>query len=996
MLLRKNSCVRICALFFLALSCKRLGGEEEVLAKGPIESSGIRGGLLVYLGRGEEGSQILELSDRFLVHCLDSDLKRVERKRQAIQAKGLYGQVTVEHWVAKTLPYADDLVDLIVADDWHVSEEEVVRVLRPHGVAYLKRGGRYRRLRKPRPEGTDQWTHQWHGPDGNVLSRDKLVGVPTGIRWIMGPLAPMQGEKGRLASQALVTANGRVFFITRNDLANLGGQTSQDFLIARNAFNGLFLWKRPWKGPGGGYKNSNPRIVAVGERLYVTDGDEPVSLDAATGRTLQSYPCEGVPQRLIHTNGCLAIESSKGLTVYDAPTAELRWRYRTKGVESIAKAPRGRQQWRFDTKGIISTLISHNRVFFLERCLDGDGRGRHDEVVCLDLRTGRRRWRKSLQEVGLLSKRRSMRLCFAEEKVLALVEENALSLLSTQDGRELWSRRTGASSKWWTYHRFAGHFFKDGQVWMRMVDTAHALDSQESWLVLDPLTGRAKRELKSKGNWPRSAVPGKVGCQPIFATERFIVYPRQATLLDFETGAKHHNKFFRGSCVLGAVPANGLFYVVPHCCGCFPELLRGFIAVKSVPDPEKSRRVRAEGRLVKGPVFPSRRQIPPPVEDGWPTYRGDPQRSASSECRVPTDLSKVWEVQVTDDSPSRSQEEWRLRAGSTVTSPAVMGGKVFVARPNSHRVVALEAETGKETWRFTAGGRVDTPPTIYRGLCLFGAHDGRVYCLRSSDGKLVWRFLAAPRERRIVAYGQLESLWPVAGSVLLQNGLACFAAGRAPDGDGGLFVYGIEPGTGRLIWQKNIRDGSYGLCDIMVGDGKSLYLLRKEIDPKTGEVKPVEKEERFLTGGQLGLLEATWTRNSRILRKNIQSWRYGGVAGQILAFSKKGIASYTAARGRIEFHPRAAGFEGWSVRTPPPMQVEAMVLTRKSLFVAGPSDGLDRKGKGGFLWGLSIAGGKKTAEMKLAAPPVFDGLAAAYGRLYVSTQDGKLLCLGKN
>jgi len=32
---------------------------------------------------------------------------------------------------------------------------------------------------------------------------------------------------------------------------------------------------------------------------------------------------------------------------------------------------------------------------------------------------------------------------------------------------------------------------------------------------------------------------------------------------------------------------------------------------------------------------------------------------------------------------------------------------------------------------------------------------------------------------------------------------------------------------------------------------------------------------------------------------------------------------------------------------------------------------------------------------KLEAPPAFDGMSAAHGRLYMATLDGKVICFGK-
>ena len=48
----------------------------------------------------------------------------------------------------------------------------------------------------------------------------------------------------------------------------------------------------------------------------------------------------------------------------------------------------------------------------------------------------------------------------------------------------------------------------------------------------------------------------------------------------------------------------------------------------------------------------------------------------------------------------------------------------------------------------------------------------------------------------------------------------------------------------------------------------------------------------------------------------------------------------------------------------------------------------------GVLRLVSAADGKGVSEHRLASPPVWDGMAAANGRLYLSTQDGKVVCLG--
>jgi hypothetical protein len=90
----------------------------------------------------------------------------------------------------------------------------------------------------------------------------------------------------------------------------------------------------------------------------------------------------------------------------------------------------------------------------------------------------------------------------------------------------------------------------------------------------------------------------------------------------------------------------------------------------------------------------------------------------------------------------------------------------------------------------------------------------------------------------------------------------------------------------------------------------------------------------------------------------------------------------------------------WAVSTP--VRVRAMVLAGETLFAAGPPDLLDPEDplaafegrRGGILQVLSTLDGSVIAEHKLGSPPVFDGMIAARERLYISTRDGRLLCMG--
>ena len=193
---------------------------------------------------------------------------------------------------------------------------------------------------------------------------------------------------------------------------------------------------------------------------------------------------------------------------------------------------------------------------------------------------------------------------------------------------------------------------------------------------------------------------------------------------------------------------------------------------------------------------------------------------------------------------------WKAEVGSSPRSPVIVGDKVLIASLDSHKVMAMDASSGKLLWDYTAGGPIDTPPTIHGGLVLFGCRDGRVYCLRLADGELVWKFLAAPCENMVMVRARLESSWPVNGTVMIHKGAAWIVAGRSSVLDGGLHVYILEPATGEVLKQtrfktpesdfnRTVRVGNKRasqsvnttLADILLIDGQDIYMHHMKLDP---------------------------------------------------------------------------------------------------------------------------------------------------------------------
>jgi hypothetical protein len=150
-----------------------------------------------------------------------------------------------------------------------------------------------------------------------------------------------------------------------------------------------------------------------------------------------------------------------------------------------------------------------------------------------------------------------------------------------------------------------------------------------------------------------------------------------------------------------------------------------------------------------------------------------------------------------------------------------------------------------------------------------------------------------------------------------------------------------------------------------------------------------------------------------------------GAYGQLMVFNEQTVFGvqvfYERIRVRRGFFPGTKGYrlfaknydpdqneaelkrtkDKWSVYTP--IRVRAMTLAGDKLFVAGPPDIIPEDDplaafegrKGADFWAVSSLTGEKLSEIQhLKSPPVYDGLIASEGYLYVSTADGCVHCFG--
>ena len=366
---------------------------------------------------------------------------------------------------------------------------------------------------------------------------------------------------------------------------------------------------------------------------------------------------------------------------------------------------------------------------------------------------------------------------------------------------------------------------------------------------------------------------------------------------------------------------------------------------------------------------------------------------------------------------------------------------------------ALSRATGDVIWRFTADARIDAPPTYYRGLVLFGSRGGWVYALRARDGALAWRFMDLPEQRLISDRGQLESAWPVCGSILVHEDVAYFAAGRQSFIDGGIVVYGLNPATGEVLHRRRMfgpldERGFHILAPgqfrsrgfksgIFSSENGLLYIRHQAFRPDLTPLEPEELKASHLIPSAGFLDDVPQHRTYWTIDTDL---RYGpsnpvlgtGPQGDICVVDgntyyemrgylpgrhsnmtpTKGFTLYSGERVREErgqTKARAFGIPGygqwrkrWSKQVP--LTGRALILAGNTLVAAGaplvPGFGdpeLSKTfagSKGGVIWAGSKNDGAQIAAADLPSLPVWDGLAAAGDQCVIALEDGTVLCLG--
>ena len=709
-----------------------------------LDAAGITGGLCVHLGSGNgDLAAAIGAHGPFLVNGLDASEENVAQARRRIRQRGLYGPVSVERWTPGRLPYADTMVNLLIVENDFVKDsggpefEELWRVLVPRGVAMLKQADEaavqaalpdadmqtvqvadacWIKVVKPWPDGMDEWRHPHYDPTRSATSRDTHVGPASSLRWIDGP----GFARGRKTYPfAAVSASGR--FIYMQDKAPPSFKVPDEvYLVARDAFNGVALWRRPVDPPQRRYGSPLPpgTLVAGRERVYaVLEQDRMLkALDAATGRTLRTY---GAADHLVVLDKDLVIHDRSTVRRVEKASGEEIW-------AAEAGHPRGKNELAFG-KG---------RIFVRSQ--------RHGRIRCLRWADGELLW-----EYG-----HGHAFSGIHENILILNSGSRKKGVCIETGNELWRSDVGGEG-----------FLADALVW--------GLEAG-NWVGLDPRTGEEKRSFP--GKFHNKCAPGR-------ATDRYLITGR-TDFFDVRSGERHSPHIARGTCRYpGVIPANGLIYAFPTACICYP-MLHANVAMSPVPvardaDPaaalEKGpawNKLPEPAQASRAPDWPMFRydarrsgaspaDIPSNVSLSWsvaiaanepispPVFAGG---------RVFVSAPNAHEVHALDAETGQSL--WMFTADGRVPHPPTITHGVCVFGSEDGFVYALNPEDGRLAWRhrvapgtgriFAYGSLASAWPVLGsvladgdRVLAVAGRHgplDGgaRAVALDPRSGRLLW------------------------------------------------------------------------------------------------------------------------------------------------------------------------------------------------------------------------------------------------------------------
>jgi len=306
-------------------------------------------------------------------------------------------------------------------------------------------------------------------------------------------------------------------------------------------------------------------------------------------------------------------------------------------------------------------------------------------------------------------------------------------------------------------------------------------------------------------------------------------------------------------------------------------------------------------------------------------------------------------------------------------------------------------------------------------------------------------------DQRIVVRGQLESVWPVTGSVLIHNDRLLCTAGRSSVLDSGMTLIHLDPATGQMLAEYPMysRDPDTGAQpeeiiddvelpgaqpDVLVCTGEDLFLRDRRMD-LSGRELPADVPHLY---SPVGFLDDNWWHRTYWIYGTQTFGRAAGwhvvgnhvPSGRIMVQDENTLFGF----GRIKVRSHDRGLQAdllhlfhsakalkpgkaigknnnkalmdrlhpskvnylWTQQVP--IAVRAMMLTSDHLVIAGPNlkQGKEeprfKATEPAQMIVVASETGQALAKYQIPAQPVLDGMIVAGQRVFMATQAGTLEC----
>ena len=187
----------------------------------------------------------------------------------------------------------------------------------------------------------------------------------------------------------------------------------------------------------------------------------------------------------------------------------------------------------------------------------------------------------------------------------------------------------------------------------------------------------------------------------------------------------------------------------------------------------------------------------------------------------------------------------------------------------------------------------------------------------------------------------------------------------------------MDPST-QLLIAKIAIPGALGVAGIILVS-RYFSVRKRQAWPRTeGQVLSAEVAQGNQTGRRGKTFEAYWAEVKFRYEVKGEEYQNDRIAADRILFRSGGPA-----KNIVQLYHPEQKVEVWYNPDDPKIK---KALVEQDLSLEGK--------RGGILWIVRTADGTRLTEMKLESAPVFDGMAVAGGRIYLTTRDGTLLCLG--